>query len=76
MEISDAERPRLKGVLQAAVEEITLDPHSLDCRIHYRIAADRTLEMASPRGGDRWPVFVEYQKHTPKVATTFGCKVS
>ena len=50
VEIGEAERPRLKGVLQAAVEQITLDPANLHCRIHYRIAAGRTLEMASPTG--------------------------
>ncbi len=50
VEIGEAERPRLKGVLQAAVEQITLDPGNLHCRIHYRIAAGRTLDMASPRG--------------------------
>ena len=50
VEIDEAERTRLKGVLQAAVEQIMLDPASLDCRIHYRIVADRTLDMASPRG--------------------------
>ncbi len=50
VEIDEAERPRLKGVLQAAVEQITLDPGNLHCRIHYRIAAGRTLDMASPRG--------------------------
>ena len=32
-----------------------LDPASLDCRIHYRIVADRTLDMASPRGGHLIP---------------------
>ncbi len=50
VEIDDAERPRLKGVLQAAVEQVMLDPASLECRIHYRIAAGRTLDMASPTG--------------------------
>jgi site-specific DNA recombinase len=50
VEIDEAERPRLKGVLQAAVEQIMLDPGNLHCRIHYRIAAGRTLDMASPRG--------------------------
>lgn len=46
VEIDDAERHRLKGVLQATVEQITLDPANLHCRIHYRIATDRTLDMA------------------------------
>ena len=55
VEIDEAERTRLKGVLQAAVEQIMLDPDSLDCRIHYRIVADRTLDMASPRGGHLIP---------------------
>ncbi len=50
VEIDDAERPRLKGVLQAAVDQVMLDPTSLDCRIHYRIAAGRTPDMASPTG--------------------------
>ena len=50
VEIDEAERPRLKGVLQAAVEQIMLDPSNLHCRIQYRIAAGRTLDMASPTG--------------------------
>jgi hypothetical protein len=43
VEIDEAERPRLKEVLQAAVEQITLDPANVHCRIQYRIAAGRTL---------------------------------
>lgn len=54
VEIDEAERPRLKGVLQAAIEQITLDPANLHCRIHYRIATGRTLEMASPTGPERY----------------------
>lgn len=50
VEIDETERSRLKGVLQAAVEQIMLDPGSLNCRIRYRIVAGRTLDMASPTG--------------------------
>ena len=32
-----------------------------------------TYWMASPRGFDRWPVFIEYQRNTAKVAAKFGC---
>lgn len=48
VEIDDAESHRLKGVLQAAVEQITLDPANL----YYRIATNRTLDMTFPRGKD------------------------
>ncbi len=51
VEIDDAERHRLKGVLQATVEQITLDPANLHCRVHYTTGSPRrTLDMASPRG--------------------------
>lgn len=49
-EVADADQSRLKGILQAAIERIVLDPQSLECRVHYRIPLERTLSMASPRG--------------------------
>lgn len=49
-ELEASERPRLKGVLQAAIEQVVLDPKTLDCRIHYRITVADTVEMASPTG--------------------------
>ena len=36
--------------LHNAIERVQLDPVTLDCRIHYRIPLERTLDMASPRG--------------------------
>lgn len=61
-EIEATERPRLKKVLRAAVEEIVLDPASLECQIRYRLVPKRVLAMASPRGVASWDT---YQIHPP-----------
>ena len=49
-EIETAERPRLKGVVRTLVERVTLNPETLECRVHYCIAVTDRLCMASPRG--------------------------
>lgn len=55
-ELAQAEQPRLKAILASAVERVTLNPTTLDCRIHYRIPLERTLNLASPRGGVGWGI--------------------
>lgn len=55
-ELRETERPRLKGVIQAIVREIVLDPAEMTLQIHYRLAMPDTLEMASPRGRDGWGI--------------------
>ena len=49
-ELQEAERPRLKGLIAALIERVTLDPEKLTCRIHYRIPAGVYGTMASPTG--------------------------
>ena len=49
-ELASAEQPRIKAILQSAVDRILLDPLTLECKIGYRIPLERTLNMASPRG--------------------------
>ena len=41
---------RWKESIRPLVEQIVLDPETLDCCIHYRFAVDDRLCMASPRG--------------------------
>ncbi len=48
------DREKLKDRLASLVERITLDPDSLDCQIHYRIAARES--GASPREGAEIPI--------------------
>ena len=43
-------KERWKESIKPLVEHIVLDPETLDCCIHYRIAVDDRLGMASPRG--------------------------
>lgn len=54
--LETAEAGRLKDVLHALIERVTLDPRTLDCRIHYRIAVSDRLLVASPRRRAEWPV--------------------
>lgn len=49
-ELQEIERPRLRGIMDAIVERITLNPETRECMIHYR------LSVASPRVGDSSPV--------------------
>jgi len=44
-------KERWKESMRPLVEQIVLDPETLDCCIHYRFAVDDRLTMASPRGG-------------------------
>lgn len=39
-----------KQLIRSLVDKIILDPVDLECRIHYRIAVENRLRMASPRG--------------------------
>lgn len=55
-ELSQAEQPRLKAILQSAIDHVLLDPVTLDCRIFYRIPVERTLDMASPRVCATWGI--------------------
>ena len=50
MQINDSSRDRLKNLISTLVEKITLDPATLECQIHYKVAVDCSLSMASPRG--------------------------
>jgi hypothetical protein len=43
-------REALKDFLACLTERIVLDPHSLDCQIHYRIGIEGRNKVASPRG--------------------------
>ena len=43
-------KERWKESIRPLVEHIVLDPETLDCCIHYRIAVDDRPSMASPRG--------------------------
>ena len=43
-------KERWKESIRPLVEQIVLDPETLDCCIHYRFAVDDRLSMASPRG--------------------------
>jgi len=45
----------LKELIAGMVERIELDPVARECRIHYRIAADRGKFLASPRRSDEFP---------------------
>jgi len=55
-ELKEAEPLRLKSVIQSAVEVVLLDPETLDCEIQYRLPVERSLSLASPRGGVGWAV--------------------
>ena len=74
--LAEIDREATKDVLSTMVDRITLDPVSLDCCIHYQIGVDGRNNVASPRGFERWPVYIEYQRNTAKVAAKFGCAVS
>ncbi len=43
-------KEKWKGLIRGLVEKIELDPVSLGCQIHYRIAVEDRLSMASRRG--------------------------
>lgn len=49
-------KERWKELIRSLVDRIELDPESLECRIHYRIAVEDRLCMASPRVGHSSPV--------------------
>lgn len=55
-ELASAEQPRLKAILQSAVDRVVLDPITLECRISYRIPLQRTLNVASPRECPGWGI--------------------
>ncbi len=55
-EIETTERPLLKSVVRTLVERVTLNPETLECRVHYCIAVADRLCMASPRLRAEWPV--------------------
>jgi hypothetical protein len=48
-------KERWKESIRPLVEHIVLDPETLDCCIHYRIAVDDRPSMASPRGFELIP---------------------
>lgn len=43
-------KDKWKELIRGLVEKIELDPESLGCQIHYRVAITNRLSMASPRG--------------------------
>jgi DNA invertase Pin-like site-specific DNA recombinase len=53
--LATVDRERIKDVIGQLVDRITLDPATLECQIHYRIAASRRDKVASPRVGDLTP---------------------
>lgn len=48
--IQEMEKPQVKAALQSFVQAIELNPETLTLRIFYRVAADRCVNVASPRG--------------------------
>ncbi|MCU7845341.1 MAG: recombinase family protein [Candidatus Thiodiazotropha sp. (ex Monitilora ramsayi)] len=49
-DLQDIEKPKLKGVFQAMVDHISLDPERLEFTVNYRLPIIDSLSMASPRG--------------------------
>lgn len=55
--LDSADPARLKDLLPELIEHITLDPGTLEARIHYRIAAAAGRhKLASPRDGELMPM--------------------
>ena len=48
--LADADPARVKDFLPEIIERVALDPATLECRIHYRIAVQSRHKLASPRG--------------------------
>ena len=49
-ELHEKDKSKLKNLINSMVDRITLDPLTLECRIHYKIAVENGPEMASPGG--------------------------
>ncbi len=49
-DLQGKEKSQLKELIASLIDKITLDPLTLECCIHYHIATDDSLVMASPRG--------------------------
>lgn len=56
-----------KEFFSQLVNAVYVDKDAYTVQIEYRIGN----KMASPKGFDRWPVFIEHQKCTQKVALKF-----
>src|SRR5690606_9968135 len=46
---TEADTGTMKQALRAFIDRVELDPATLAARIHYRVALDRSVSMASPR---------------------------
>ena len=60
-----ADRGQVKELLRELVERIELDPETLECRIHYRIAVPDRNMVASPRGHGGIPALVLVRRLRP-----------
>ena len=55
-DIQGKEKSKLKELIGSLVDKITLDPLTLECCIHYHIAVDDSLSVASPGRNVSWAV--------------------
>lgn len=60
-QIDADEMATVKDLIAETIERITLDPVDLTCKIHYRVAVDRWVTMASPRGCRGYPITARWQ---------------
>lgn len=61
-----------KDLLAETIERITLDPIDLTCKIHYRVAVDRWVSMASPRGCRGYPLTARWAGAARQIAARAG----
>ncbi len=55
-DLGQLDRESTKEMLSTLVDQIALDPRTLECQVHYRIGLSDRNKVASPRGHKAIPV--------------------